>query len=294
MSKDILWIGLIASMLAACDVKQSEEFRQVASERDSLEALVREREMRLEELAQSFDDIEQNLAALERVGDTLIDLHHEGRRLDQKTRILQMIDGIDGYINESRRQLAELEARIAENGTRSQGLQRLVARLRANIDQKETQMNQLVAELSDLTEERDELRRAVASRDARLAQREADLRATSAEVAEKEAVINTAYFLAGTRKQLAESGVIKKEGGVLGIGRTVKLADKQDTRQFNKLNIAETREIYIGYLSKPRVISNHPTDSYLFAKSNDMTKIRILNPEKFWSVSKFLVVEIDD
>jgi hypothetical protein len=46
------------------------------------------------------------------------------------------------------------------------------------------------------------------------------------------------------------------------------------------------------YSKTAKVVTTHPADSYILDKDNNnqYTTLRIIQPERFWSASKFLVV----
>lgn len=47
-------------------------------------------------------------------------------------------------------------------------------------------------------------------------------------------------------------------------------------------------------LKKGKLISKHPDGSYEFGKdSNGQAELRILDPKNFWSLTKYLVVQVN-
>ena len=87
--------------------------------------------------------------------------------------------------------------------------------------------------------------------------------------------------------------VIDKSGGLLGIGKTSKLASNIDNEKFTKIDYAQTSTIPIDSKTA-KLITAHPSDSYKLNKEKDkVVSISITNPEKFWSASKYLVVVKD-
>ena len=65
---------------------------------------------------------------------------------------------------------------------------------------------------------------------------------------------------------------------------------------FTAMDYTKTTEISINGRNA-KVITSHPSDSYLLEvdkTNNEIIKnITIINPEKFWSVSKYLVIVKD-
>jgi archaellum component FlaC len=284
---------VVMALVNACNVKDSEEYRGLARENDSLIVQIKNREQQLEAIAVSMDEIERNLAEIEKNELAIGELKKEGQ-LQQKDRINEMIRGIDTYIDANKEKLVELERKVNNSSSgNTANLQKIVAQLKKTVREKEMQISQLRTTISVLEGEKDSLTITLASRDTELLGKNIELTSRQRTIEEKEANLTTAYFMIGNRKQLVDEGVIKKEGGVLGVGRTLTLADHLNPGNFRKINIKNVREIELGDTKKRNVVSSHPADSYFFANSNGKVYLTISDYQKFWSVSKFLVVEID-
>jgi hypothetical protein len=119
-----------------------------------------------------------------------------------------------------------------------------------------------------------------------LARNVAHLREVNSEQADKvsqqDAELHAAWFVYGTKRELKEQGIMK-DGEVLVNGNFNK-------EYFTQLDIRETKTIKT-YSKSARILTTHPSDSYMLTKDgNDKYDLQILNPEKFWSVSKYLVM----
>ena len=113
------------------------------------------------------------------------------------------------------------------------------------------------------------------------------------ELGDKEDKLNTAYYCYGSSKELKEQGVITKEGGFIGIGKTEKLSDNFNKQYFTKIDIKLVNEIDL-MSNKVKIITNHPTDSYkIEGEDGKADKLVILNSEAFWSASKYLVMVVE-
>jgi hypothetical protein len=145
-----------------------------------------------------------------------------------------------------------------------------------------------------------ELNQTVASKDQEIASKNEEITRKDAELSErqrtiesKETELTTAFYTFGTRKELADMGVIKKEGGVLGMGKTVKISERLDNSKFKKVNLKSLTEIRLGIVKKKKVVSAHPDNSYYFTSSGQEVFMKISDPAKFWSLTKYCVIEID-
>jgi hypothetical protein len=108
--------------------------------------------------------------------------------------------------------------------------------------------------------------------------------------------MNTAYFTYGTYKELNEKGIVEKKGGFLGLGKKEELATAfvKNRSYFTELDIREIKTIPL-HGTKAKIMSIHPEGSYVLKEGdNGYSTLDITDPTQFWSVSKFLVVEVKE
>ena len=103
--------------------------------------------------------------------------------------------------------------------------------------------------------------------------------------------LNKAYITYGNAKELKEKHIITKEGGLLGIGATKTLNENISNEYFTEVNISETQSFPV-FSTEAELITEHPADSYEWVTENDtITYMIVNNPEEFWKISKYAVVE---
>lgn len=95
--------------------------------------------------------------------------------------------------------------------------------------------------------------------------------------------LNTVYYAIGTKKELIEKGVLEK-GGLL---KSKEMNEDADKSAFQAIDARKTSSISLNS-SKTKFVSEHPSESYKVNEGN--LTIEILDSEKFWSISKFLIV----
>jgi hypothetical protein len=110
-------------------------------------------------------------------------------------------------------------------------------------------------------------------------------------IEEKENEMNEVYFVAGTYNQLAELGVLTKEGGFMGIGKNKAIRDDVTENNFEKLDMRNTSHFPLN-TKKAKLISQHPDNSYRLVEQNDkIAFLEIENPAEFWKLTKYVIVE---
>lgn len=108
-------------------------------------------------------------------------------------------------------------------------------------------------------------------------------------------ILNTGFFVAATKKELKEMGILDMEGGFMGIGRVKTLNANAPVQFLTPIDIRETDIIELAG-KKASLITNHPQDSYdiTFSEEKDLVFLGVANKLKFWQETNYLVIEIID
>jgi hypothetical protein len=229
-----------------------------------------------------MNQIETNLASI-RKNEIAIDSLRKIGGLKQEETINQLIKEIDKYVDDNRKRVSQLEIQMRNTKNESIGLARLVDQQKRTVSDKEQQIQYLMSTVTNL---RQELQYTINTKNAEINNKQKVIE-------EKETAINTVYYTFGNRDKLVEDGIVRKEGGVLGAGKSFKLASKFDINQFKRASMKEINQVDLGVVDKKTVITTHPAESYYFVKSGGRTILKIVDYQKFWSISKYLVVETE-
>jgi hypothetical protein len=94
--------------------------------------------------------------------------------------------------------------------------------------------------------------------------------------------LNTAYFRVATKKTLEEEGILDKKGKFI----------PSPNPMYQKVDITTLNEIPV-YAKKADMLSNHPVNSYEWVgEKKQVEKLIIKDPQAFWSVQKYLVIQV--
>jgi len=109
------------------------------------------------------------------------------------------------------------------------------------------------------------------------------------ELAEKELKLNTAYYCFGTKKELKEQNILT--GGGL-FSKTKVMEAPFNESYFISVDIRKFTELQL-FAHKATIRSNHPEGSYRFVKDSkgNMT-LQITDIQQFWSLGRYLVIEV--
>jgi uncharacterized coiled-coil protein SlyX len=207
---------------------------------------------------------------------------------DTRTQVVTRIKDIKNRIAVDKKRIAVLEKQLANSNVNIKGLNDMVATLKKTLEEKEKVVQELSAQIGlyadSLSTERKYSRETIAMKESVIAEKQ-----TIIEHLAKD--INTIYYAAGTRKDLAKKGIIKRVGGFLGIGR-MSVVQKPDLAKYENFDLVQFDSITFpatkgGY----SILTNQATDSYLVEKSGETFILNIIDKELFRK-HKFLVIEI--
>jgi len=289
--KKITVLGMALAGLAACtDVKKSEEYRTLLLAKTNLETEMTEQERSNREVIRFVTQLEDNLAAIREREMGIVNVKNDPS-LQQEDRVTLIVAEIGTYFEENRNIIRRLEHQVKAREGRNAELLRLVALQKDALQAKEKQIERLLQQVADLNAQ---LNYTVSRSNEEMVAKETQLSQVRKVLHEKEKVTARAYYKSGSRKELIKKGIIAKDGGVLGIGKTITVSAKLNPQSFVPLDIRQTSEIPLGDTRKQKIITTHPSSSYQVVEaSNGGTFLKITDPEKFWSVSRYLVVVVD-
>ena len=282
--KKLIFVAVIAFTITACDNRQA-EVDQANRQKDSLAAIINERETSLNDFLTTFNEIEQNLDSIARKQNAInVNVDNQGElKKSTKEKINDNINAINQLMNENRARIAELNKKLKSSGSKIKHFETMIQTLNEQIAQKDR-------ELADLNEKLNNLNSQVAQLHTTVDTLTQTSIAQNRKIEEQTTSLHTAYYVVGKKKELQTMKVIDKSGGLLGIGKTHKLNSNPDNGKFTRIDYVQTSTIPIDSKGA-KVITSHPTDSYTLNKEKDkVVSLSITNAEKFWSASKYLVV----
>ncbi|MDN5204047.1 hypothetical protein QQ008_21830 [Fulvivirgaceae bacterium BMA10] len=296
MMKKFLVILTISAMAFACTNKEMEEkVAQLEQENKELVAINDEKDAELVSFMESFTDIERNLAEIREREMNIAITNSDKKTLkeDVKLRITEDIKVINDLMAQNKEKIASLTSQIKRSNRRSAALNKkleeLQQELTAQIEERDLRITALKGELEEMNFTVAELNATIDTLNIENANQ---AKIIGDQIKQK----NTAYYALGTSKELLDEEVIAKEGGFLGIGKTRSLKKDFNKSVFSEIDITQVTSFPVSG-KKVSLVTNHPVDSYKFEKAeNDEKQVEsliILDPEKFWTTSKYLVVMVD-
>jgi hypothetical protein len=296
MKRGILTTAIIALLIlvgAALVVNskfKNEQKKNVAiveNQKRSYTQMLTSRDSVVNEWMLTFDEIEKNLNTIKEK-EKIISVKSTDSEFtkDKKQAILKDIEYINTLLDQNKKKIASLTAQLKNSGGTIKGLQVKIAELEASMKLRETEVADLKVALTQKDFEIGQLNTKMTDAQAAIAQKDETISTQTAE-------INKGFVAYGTYKTLKAKGLVSKEGGFLGIGKKESLHQDFSDSLFTQVNITETKSIPVNS-KDAKLITEHPTGSYELVrdKDNKIASIEIKDPQEFWKISKYAVVEI--
>ena len=279
--KRILFFCLSAIVITSC-VENSAEYKKLKSENETLRAEKIRTAYDLDDMISTLNDIQDDIQSI-REAENYLTIEQSGElSVDQREQIKSNIRLIATTLQSNREQLASLEEQLKNSNIQSSALQKTIERINAELNQKV----QMIASLQEELARRD-IRIQELHEDIEKLATATSIQAQTISVQDKE--LHQAFYCFGTKKELREQDILT--GGGL-FSKTKALQGNFNRDYFVSVDYRDETEIPL-YNRKAKVHSNHPDNSYLFAKdSNGNLTLVITAPEVFWSLSKYLVIEV--
>lgn len=235
----------------------------------------------------TFDQIEKNLTAIKQK-ENILSMQSTGTEMskDKKNQVLEDIKSINNLIEENKKKIASLSAQLKKSGSTITGLQTRIADLETSMKEYEGQVTELKTTLANKDVEINQLNtNVVAYKDTVTMKNEM--------ISNQVSKMHEAFVASGTYKDLKEKGLLTKEGGFLGLGRKESVIQDFPEGIFQKIDLTQTTTIPVNSKSV-KLITEHPSSSYELVKEgeNTIAYIEIKNPDEFWRISKYAVVEL--
>lgn len=285
----IALIILIAGALIVHSNFRQEKAQQMAlleGQKNAYTKQVTQRDSVINDWLMTVDQIEKDLKSIKEKENLLTVSSGSEVSMDRRHQILEDIKQISALIESNKKKIASLTAQLKSSGSTIKGLQTRIANLEANVKQYETDMSQL--------------KETLAQKDAAIGELNTHVTALEETVSQKDSQINDqtlrmneAFVASGTYKELKEKGIVSKEGGFLGIGRKESLVGDVKDNLFSRIDVREMKTIPINS-KNAKLITEHPSGSYTLVPEGDnkIAYLEIKDPDQFWKISRYAVLEI--
>lgn len=295
----ILAVVVLAVIVGSVVVnKFNKQVNILSDENTALEEVINERDSLVNEFIAAFDTIESSLTFINERRSQLV-LDNNETTPTQREAIIRDIKMMNEMLVESSLEIEELEKKLKKSGVQMQSFRNKIASLNESIEMQNAQIAQLETQveeqkvlLAEASDQNVKLQGEVSSIKDTVVVKEQIIDEKEGIIAQQTEELNKGFIAYGTIRELKEAGVVEKEGGFLGLGKSKMLQSNINEDYFTRLDITEDRTFALN-AKKVKIISDHPVDSYRLVEENGLiTKLEIDAPEDFWKISNYAVIEV--
>jgi len=286
MKQVALVIVCCVMVFSSCENKQqTAELQALQQENDSLKLESLKGNSEMEELLGLLNEIDDNFQKIKAAENYLtVQSAKDGEMTPTtKERVKSDMKLLAETLTKNKEQIAKLQVQLKNSNVNSAGLQKMIDRMQSDLDEKTVMITELQVQLSQKDNRIAELDEVVSALSVRSTLQDALIE-------RQDANLNTAYYCFGTSKELKDEKIL--QGGAFSSQKALQTGFNKD--YFTKIDIRNTTTIDL-HAKKASLKSNHPEGSYELVKdptTKELT-LKITNVTEFWSLGRYLVVEVN-
>lgn len=287
--KKLLFI-LSVVVLTSCG-QHKKDIARMQAKQDSIAQLGVQKDNSILEFIGAMNEIQTNLDSVKTIQKLVSVQTAPGTELkaDAKKRIVEDIRQINELLQKNKDLVKSMQGKLDRSNVKVKELQNMIELLNKQMVEKDGELARLNTEMENLHVNVAGLNQKI---ETITKETDATIKAKSQTIEEQTNAINTAYYAFGTKKELVEKNVIEKEGGVLGVGKVIKLKKDFNHDYFMKIDIREFKQLPLN-TKKAKLVTIHPDKSYHWTGVKTVESIVIDNPEEFWKSSKYLLIVVE-
>jgi chromosome segregation ATPase len=287
--KKLLFV-LSVLVLVSCG-QHKKEMARMQAKQDSISQLGVQKDASILQFIAAMNEIQTNLDSIKTIEKIVSVQTTPGTEVkpEAKKRIIEDIAQINNLLQKNKEMVKSLQGKLHASNMKIAELEKMIELLNKQMADKDS-------EIASLKQQLEKLNIDVAGLNQKLEtvtkESEQTIKEKNQAIEAQTVAMNTAYYAFGTKKELTEKNVIEKEGGVLGMGKSIKMKKDFNRDFFMKIDIREFKQLTLN-AKKARVITVHPAGSFHLTGTKTVESLVIDNPEDFWKASKYLLIVVE-
>lgn len=286
MKKLFFLAACVSLMAASCNGNKTSEgdSAAIAEERDSLQKIIDNKNQELNDIMGTFNEIQDGFRQINEAEGRISVADGNVESASNKDKIREDMQFIQSTMEQNRNLIAKLKDKLRSSSINADKLKETIDKLTQDMETQKQRIQELEIQLAEkdiVIAQQDEAINNLNSNVENLTNENSNKSKT---VAAQDKQLNTAWFVFGTKAELKEQKILQK-GDVLKSGNFNK-------DYFTKIDIRYDKKIKL-YSKSAKLLTNHPAGTYKLEKdSKGQYVLDITNPTEFWSVSKYLVIQV--
>ncbi len=281
--KKLLVLAACGIALASCNqdaLKKAQLDAQM--QRDSLNQIIAQKDNEINDMMTTLSDIEEGFREITEAQNR-VTIAKSGEGTNTSKRIQENFQFIQSMMRQNKELINKLKQQVRESTVKGDQLKKIIDNLTTQMEEKDRQLQALREELDRKDIHIAELDEKVANLNTNVSDLTEENTQKAQTISTQDKQLNTAWFVFGTRKELKEQKILE-DGKVL--------QSNFNKEYFTKIDIRIDKEIKL-YSKSAKILTSHPASAYSLQRdANKQYVLRILDPQTFWSTSKYLVVMV--
>jgi uncharacterized protein Smg (DUF494 family) len=203
---------------------------------------------------------------------------------NNKKQIIEDIKYLNYLIDYNKKQIASLNRALSKSGMRIEKFEEKIKNLSKIIEENELSIADLKQQLVNKNFE-------IAQLNEVFNVMSEQINAQTSLIGDKQNLLNKAYIVIGTFKELEDKKIVERNGGFLWFNRTTTVAIVLEDSTFNTIDITQTNTFPVN-AEKAEFISNHPVNSYEWIMNGEkIDSVKIIDTNSFWKFTRYAVLE---
>lgn len=283
MKKIFLALTTVA-FLASCggDSKKNED--AFSAERDSLLQVISDKDSEMNEIMGTVNEIQEGFRRINEAEGRIAVADGDVESEASKQAIRENMQYIQDAMAQNKDMISQLKNKLRNSTINGDKLKKMIDDLAAQLEAQKVKVQELEAQLAEKNIVIEQQGATINELNENVNTLNEDNKAKAQTMAAQDKQINTAWYVFGTKSELKEQKILKS-GDVLK-------GNDFNKDYFTKIDIRYDKEIKL-YSKSAKLLTNHPAGSYKLEKDNKgQYVLQITNPTNFWSVSKYLVIQV--
>ena len=281
--KKLFIVALAIAGLASCD-QNKQTADEATRQRDSLLQVINQKDDEMNELMDCVNEVQDGFRRINEAEGRITVQNGNPEIASSRGIIQENMQYIQDVMKQNRELIAQLQDKLKNSTLNVKSLERTIQNLQAQLESQNQRIQELEASLAEknivIAEQGDQ----IDNLNENVNNLTQENRQKSETLATQDKDLHAAWFVFGTKAELKEQKILK-DGDVLKTGDFNK-------DYFTQIDIRVVKEIKL-YSKSAQLLTTHPAGSYTLQKDQKGEYVlRITDANKFWSISKYLVIRV--
>ena len=273
-------VALSSLLMVGCGQQKANKDLEMTALRDSLNQIISQKDNEIDGMMETFNDIEAGFREID-AAEGRVALARQGEGANAKERIRENMEFIKDAMARNKELINKLRQQLRESTIKGNALKTTIENMMKQIEEKDKKIQALIEELDAKDIHISRLDEEVANLNTNVSNLTEETNQKTQTINTQDKQLNTAWFVFGTKSEL-------KQQHILEDGKVLQANFNQS--YFTKIDIRVDKEIKL-YSRSAKMMTSHPAGSYTLDRdANKQYILRISDPQKFWSTSKYLVI----